>query len=334
MKRWMACLLVLCSCSGEGGADAGGVADAGSDAAAAIDGGMDAGGRDAGAGRDAGPELDAGPEADAGPGPDGGTDAGPGVFLIPGFACAPDFVIAAIYDDGAPPGEYTLRALGPMGPGVTLRRDGAPVSTVTYDWRATIGPLGVGPEHTFSFHGYFHVVVAHASAGTRDLSGLDACLFDGTKVLRNAIPRPDAGPMYDAGPFHDAGHDGGTLQDGGCVLDDIYEEDDVVGDARPLPFGSTIGYTACADGARAPDLDWYAPMTHTDSRFLELDGLGGDYDVQYYDGAGRLVGTERGTPPLRIVLPTGVRTLAVGRVALFPCSCADYSIRMETTIFW
>lgn len=304
--------------------------DAGMDAAVATDAGPRDAATDA---ADAGLGMDAAAD-DAGPPGDGGSDAGPGTFLVPGYGCPPDFVIVAIHDDGAPPGDYTLRALGPMGPAVTLRRDGAPVATVAYDWRAVVGPVGVGPEHTFSFAGYFDVVVASASASPRDLAGLDVCLFDGTKSVRNAGPRPDAGPMFDAGPFHDGGHDAGPGLDGGCVLDDIYEEDDMVADARPLPFGTTIGYTACADGARAPDLDWFAPMSHADARFFELDGLGGDYAVEYHDAAGAFVGAERGTPPLRIVLPTSVRSLSVARIAMFACSCADYTIRMETTGFF
>jgi len=92
------------------------------------------------------------------------------------------FVLVSITDLGAPAGIYTFESAGPMGPTVDLRRDGSIVNTQSYAWTTTIGSVGSGLEYTFTFPGYFDVVVAKAGSGTRNLFEVNVDLLDGVKI--------------------------------------------------------------------------------------------------------------------------------------------------------
>jgi hypothetical protein len=86
------------------------------------------------------------------------------------------FEIVEIVDLGAPPGEYTILAEAPDGFTAQLRRDAIAVNTVRYEWRTTIGAEDL--DYTFTFPGYFDVVVRNALTGTHNLYGIDE-MFDG-----------------------------------------------------------------------------------------------------------------------------------------------------------
>jgi len=109
-------------------------------------------------------------------------DAGANV-LVPGYVCG-DYLLVGVSVRGAPPGEYTMTAPGPMGSIASLSSRGMTVATISYPWDTTVGPVGSGTEYVFRFPGYLDVVVAHAGSGSGDLSEIGGCLFDGARVWR------------------------------------------------------------------------------------------------------------------------------------------------------
>ena len=84
---------------------------------------------------------------------------------------------------GAPDGSYTFHVTSPTAGSVDLRRDGSPVTTVTYDWTTTVSATNSNMFYPFSFAGYFNITIRKAGTGTINLYAMDQSIFDGIHVL-------------------------------------------------------------------------------------------------------------------------------------------------------
>jgi hypothetical protein len=100
-----------------------------------------------------------------------------------------NYDVQSITLSGAPPGVYTFTIVSGDAGTVTLLRDGATVSTLSYNWQATVSGANVSPieSYTFDFTGYFSINVRGGSQipnGTLNLYDLNAdSLFDGAHYI-------------------------------------------------------------------------------------------------------------------------------------------------------
>jgi hypothetical protein len=101
--------------------------------------------------------------------------------MVAGMTYGP-FVVVSVEDLGAPSGDYTFLSNGAGGDTVELRQNGSVVDSISYDWMTTIGSEGSGIEYTFTFPGYFDVVIAKDGSGTRNLYEINKHVFDGKTV--------------------------------------------------------------------------------------------------------------------------------------------------------
>jgi hypothetical protein len=116
------------------------------------------------------------------PGADGSTADGGTIPITAGGTYTP-YAVESIVLGGAPSGAYTFHVTSPTAGSVELRRDGAPVTTLVYNWQTTVSATDPGMFHSFNFAGYFNITVRKAGSGTINLYAMDQSIFSGMHVL-------------------------------------------------------------------------------------------------------------------------------------------------------
>ena len=116
------------------------------------------------------------------PGMDGSTADGGTIPITAGGTYAP-YVVESIAMTGAPNGAYTFHVTSPTAGSVELRRDGSPVTTLSYVWQTTVSATDSNMFYTFQFAGYFSITIRKAGTGTMNLYAMDQSIFDGAHVL-------------------------------------------------------------------------------------------------------------------------------------------------------